>query len=975
MNNDHIQSSLDQLSTLLKGDVSYDKTYIAQYATDASAYREKPLGIVWPRDNADLDLIVEFAYKHKIALIPRGAGTSLAGQVVGNDLVVNTSKYMNHIIELNTEENWVMVEPGVVLDELNKYLEPHGLFFGPETSTSSRCTIGGMVGNNSCGSHSLVYGSTRDHLLEVHGYLADGNDVIFKTLNKSEFNLKCKLDSLEGEIYREVNEILSDNEHIKEIHKEYPHKDIKRRNTGYALDILANMEPFKENGEAFNLSKLIAGSEGTLMVISKIKLNLVPIPPKHKALLCAHFKTLKESLEANILALKHNPRAIELIDDKIIDLAGKSTAQQSNRFFITGKPEGILVIEFAEDDKKVLNEKIEKLIADFEKNDMGFAFPVVDAKSINRVWALRKAGLGVLSNMKGDDLPVAVIEDTALHPKDLPAYASDIKDLLASYNKDCVFYAHVGTGELHLRPVLNLKDQQDIILFRKIAKETALLVKKYNGSLSGEHGDGRLRGEFIPLMVGDINYKLLLRIKKAFDPENLLNPDKIVNTPPMNTSLKYRLPNSEKEFKTVFNWDDTEGIVRATEKCSGSGDCLKSEIIGGTMCPSYMASRDEKLSTRGRANVLREYFTGTLDSDNLYLEEVYDVLSLCLSCKACKSECPSGVDIAKLKAEFLQYYYNQKGTPTSALSVGYSPVINKIFSFTPWIYNLAVGAPVLSSLLKNMLGFSTKRDIPKMSGKTLKIWAKWHKNAPAKQRTVYLFADEFTNYLESGLGIKAILLLEKLGYRVVVPQHVDSGRTYISKGLLKKARRVANKNIELLSPMISSLSPLVGIEPSGVLTFRDEYINLVKDDLKDDAQKIKRNTFTIEEFLANEMNKGRISRDSFTKETKEIKFHGHCYQKALSSTKYVQQVLSFPENYNAIEIESGCCGMAGSFGYEKKSYNLSMKIAEIKLLPEVRNTEQSTLIAASGTSCRHQIKDGTGRDAQHPIEILYEALI
>ncbi|MCW3788022.1 FAD-binding and (Fe-S)-binding domain-containing protein [Plebeiibacterium sediminum] len=975
MDNANIQSSLNQLSTLLKGDVSYDNVYIAQFATDASAYREKPLGIVWPRDKADLDLIVEFAQEHKIALIPRGAGTSLAGQVVGNDLVVNTSKYMNRIIELNQEENWVMVEPGVVLDELNKYLEPHGLFFGPETSTSSRCTLGGMVGNNSCGSHSLIYGSTRDHLLEVHGYLANGQEVIFKELNEKEFQQKCKLETLEGDIYREVNEILSDKHNIKEIFKEYPHQDIKRRNTGYALDILAGMQPFDKDGVPFNMSKLIAGSEGTLMMIHRVKLNLVPTPPKYKSLLCAHFNSLKESLEANILALKHQPRAVELIDDKIIDLAGKSTAQQSNRFFITGKPAALLVIEFAEETQEALDQKIEKLTSEFQKNEMGYAYPVVDSKNMGRVWALRKSGLGVLSNMKGDDLPVAVIEDTALHPKDLPAYAKDISDLLSSFNKECVFYAHVGSGELHLRPVLNLKDPQDIILFRKIAKETALLVKKYKGSLSGEHGDGRLRGEFIPLMIGDINYKLLLRLKKAFDPEDLLNPNKIVNTPPMSTSLRYRLPNDQKKFKTVFNWDDTEGIVRATEKCSGSGDCLKSEIIGGTMCPSYMASKDEKLSTRGRANVLREYFTGTLDSDNLYLEEVYDVLSLCLSCKACKSECPSGVDIAKLKAEFLQYYYNQKGTPTSAISVGYSPVINRLFSYTPWIYNFVVGAPGLKNILQGMLGFSTKRDIPKMSNKTLKTWAKWHKKAVAKHRTVYLFADEFTNYLESDLGVKTILLLEKLGYRVVVPQHIYSGRTYISKGLIKKARKIANKNIELLSPMISKLSPLIGIEPSAVLTFRDEYINLVKDDLKEEALKIKRNTYTIEEFLANEMNKGRISKDSFTNETKEIKFHGHCYQKALSSTKYVQQVLSFPENYSAIEIDSGCCGMAGSFGYEKKSYSLSLKIAEMKLLPEVRNTEPSTLIAASGTSCRHQIKDGTGREAQHPIEILYEALL
>ncbi|MCW3804282.1 FAD-binding and (Fe-S)-binding domain-containing protein [Plebeiibacterium marinum] len=975
MDNSDIKSKLNQLSQLLKGEVSDENIYKAQYATDASAYREKPAGIIWPRDHADLFLTIEFAHKNKLPIIPRGAGTSLAGQVVGDGLVVNTSRYMNRIIELNTEENWVIVEPGVVLDELNKYLEPHGLFFGPETSTSSRCTIGGMVGNNSCGSHSLIYGSTREHLLEVHGFLSNSEEVIFKDITQQELEKKCKQDTLEGKIYQEIYDILSDQENIKEIHKEYPHKDITRRNTGYALDILANMFPFVEGGESLNISKLIAGSEGTLMTISKIKLNLVPTPPRHKALLCAHFKSLSESLHANILSLKHAPRAVELIDDKIIDLAGKSAAQQSNRFFITGKPAALLVIEFAEDNKDLLSKKINALIADFKQHNMGFAYPVVEEQNINRVWALRKAGLGVLSNMKGDNLPVAVIEDTALHPKDLPAYANDINELLASYGKDCVFYAHVGTGELHLRPVLNLKDPQDVILFRKIAKETALLVKKYNGSLSGEHGDGRLRGEFIPLMIGDTNYKLILRVKKTFDPENILNPDKIVNTPPMNTSLRYRKQEDSKVFKTVFDWEDTEGIVRATEKCSGSGDCLKSELIGGTMCPSYMATRDEKHSTRGRANILREYFTGTLKVDDLYLDEVYEVLSYCLSCKACKSECPSGVDIPKLKAEFLQHYYNQKGTPTRAITVGYLPVINKVFSFVPWLYNAVVKFPLSKNIIQSFTGFTHHRNIPAMSSKTLKTWAKWHKKTPARHKTIYLFADEFTNYLESDLGIKAIILLEKLGYRVVVPQHTHSGRTLISKGLIKKAKKTANRNIELLAPMVSSHSPLIGIEPSAVLTFRDEYISLVKDELKDEAIRIKKNTFTIDEFLSNEMNIGRISKEAFTKEKRDIKFHGHCYQKALSSTKHTQQILSFPENYTATEIESGCCGMAGSFGYEKLSYNLSMKIAELKLLPEIRKTSEDTLIAAAGTSCRQQIADGSGRTAHHPIEILYEALI
>ncbi len=975
MNIPDYPSSLNQLSTLLKGEVSFRDLDRAQHATDASAYREKPIGVVWPKDDSDLHMIIDFAYKHKIELIPRGAGTSLAGQVVGSGLVLNMSKYMNRIIELNVEEKWVMVEPGVVLDELNQYLAPHGLFFGPETSTSNRCTLGGMVGNNSCGSHSLVYGSTRDHLLEVHGYLANGESVVFKEIQNWEFDKKCQQEGLEGEMYREIKDILSKPEHLAEIEKEYPHKEIHRRNTGYALDILAEMVPFVKEGKPFNMCKMIAGSEGTLMVANKVKLNLVDIPPKEQALICVHFNSLQESLEANIEALKHAPRAVELIDDKILDLAGQSAAQQSNRFFIEGRPAALLVIEFASSSKDELNKQVGALISDFKEKELGFAYPVVVGEQIKRVWALRKAGLGVLSNMKGDKHPVAVIEDTALRPVDLPAFAEDIKDLLGAYGKDCVFYAHVGSGELHLRPVLNLKDQQDVLLFRKIARETAHIVKSYDGSLSGEHGDGRLRGEFIPLMVGDLNYKLMLRVKKVFDPEGLLNPDKIVNTPQMNTSLRYRIANPLKQFKTVFNWEDTLGIVRASEKCSGSGDCLKSEVIGGTMCPSYMATKDEKHSTRGRANILREYFTGTLDSEKLFLEDVYEVLNLCLSCKACKSECPSGVDVAKLKAEFLQYYYVQKGTPLSALMVGYTPSIHSLFSVFPWLYNLGVKTPGLNKVILKMMGFSTKREIPAMKNRSLKTWYRWHSKSVAKQKTVYFFADEFTNYLDSDIGIKSILLLEKLGYRVVIPSHNSSGRTYISKGLLKKARKVVNRNIELLAPMVSSLSPIVGIEPSAVLTLRDEYVSLAKEDLKQEAEKIRKCTFTIEEFLANEMNKGRIRKEQFTSLHKKVKFHGHCYQKALSNTKYIKQVLSFPENYEAEEIDSGCCGMAGSFGYEKNNYAVSMKIAEMKLLPAVRETGQETLLAASGTSCRHQIKEGAKRDVQHPVEILFDALL
>jgi len=967
-------NKLSQLNTLLKGEASFSNSDRAQFSTDASAYREKPLGIVWPRDYSDINLLIDFAHQHKIPLIPRGAGTSLAGQVVGNGLVVNTSRYMNSIIEVNQDENWVTIEPGVVLDELNIELAKYGLFFGPETSTSNRCTIGGMVGNNSCGSRSLVYGSTRDHTLEVSGFLANGEEVTFKEISNWEFDKKCQQKNLEGDIYREINKLLASEDNREEIHKHFPHPDIKRRNTGYAVDLLANMQPFVEEGGSFNMAKLIAGSEGTLMLITSIKLHLNNVPPKHKALVCAHFNSLNETFEANLVALKHQPRAVELIDDKIVELSGQSKSQEHNRFFLEGEPAGLLVVEFAEHSEKALHERTAALIADFKKNNLGYSFPVITGGDIKKVWDFRKAGLGVLSNMKGDHKPVAVIEDTAIRPIDLPNFAVDIQTMLKKYDKDCVFYAHVGTGELHLRPILNLKSSQDVIIFRKIAKDTADIVKKYRGSLSGEHGDGRLRGEFIPFMVGDSNYKLLLRVKKVFDKDNILNPEKIIDTPQMNTSLRYRVENHEKVFETTMRWDKTDGMIRAIDKCSGSGDCLKSEIIGGTMCPSYMATRDEKNSTRGRANILREYFAGKLDQDNLYLEDVNQVLQLCLSCKACKSECPSGVDIAKLKAEFLQYYYQQTGVPSKAWLVGNYPKINQLMSLTPWLYNGVLKVPTLRKLIASTIGFSTERDLPSMSPKTLKVWSKWRKKAKAIHKTVYLFADEFTNYLESDIGIKTILLLETLGYRVIVPQHTNSGRTYLSKGLVKKAKKLANKNIEYLAPMVSAQSPLIGIEPSAILTFRDEYPDLVSSALHQQAIAVAKNTYTIEEFLAKEIEGGRIQQNSFTEASKKVKFHGHCYQKALSNTSYTQKVLSFPKNYEAQEIKSGCCGMAGSFGYEKSTYSLSKKVGELVLLPTIRATQESTLISAAGTSCRHQIKDGTERQAQHPVEILYEAL-
>jgi FAD/FMN-containing dehydrogenase/Fe-S oxidoreductase len=972
--NDTLESMLMTLSENIEGDVFTDNISRTLYSTDASAYKETPLGVVRPKNVEDIKKIVSFASENSIPVIPRTAGTSLAGQVVGSGLVVDVSRYMNSILEINKEEKYVWVEPGVVLDELNKELEKYGLFFGPETSTSNRCMIGGMVGNNSCGSHSLIYGNTRQHTLEIKGFLSNGEEVVFGSLSDKDFKSKCKQDNFEGAIYRGLNDILSNKENREEILKEFPHPEIERRNTGYAIDLLSLTSPFEQGGESFNMCKLIAGSEGTLCFITAIKLNLVDVPPKEKGVVCAHFNSLDEAYKANIVAREFNPGAIELMDKAILDLAAGNGNLKKNKFFIKGDPKAILIVEFARHTRQGIDDTAEKLKEAMKSEGFGYAFTMVYGKEISKIWQLRKAGLGVLSNMKGDAKPVPVIEDTAVRPEDLPAYMKDFTAMLDGHGKECVYYAHIGTGELHLRPVLNLKDEGDVKLFREIARDTAILVKKYRGSLSGEHGDGRLRGEFIPLMIGDKNYKLLKDVKDLFDPNHILNPGKIVDTPVMNTSLRHRIGKKDLGVKTYFDWSEKGGFLEAAERCTGSGDCRKTHIIGGTMCPSYMGTRNEQASTRARANILREFLNNSTKKNPFDHKEIYEVLDLCLSCKACKSECPSSVDMARLKAEFLQHYYDVNGIPFRTKLIGYFPSINKLFSPFAGLYNIFAGNKFVASFIKKTIGFANERSLPLLSKTTLKKWDKKRSNEISGKRKVYLFADEFINYNESEIGIKAIMLLEKLGYNVVIPKHVESGRTFLSKGMVKQAAKIANKNVDLLSDLISSDTPLIGIEPSAILSFRDEYPVIVNTNLKQKAKELSRNCLLIDEFLEQEIDAGNISSDSFTKEKKHIKLHGHCFQKSLSSTACTLKLLSLPENFTAEEIPSGCCGMAGSFGFEKEHYKLSKDISELVLLPEIRKTPQSVLISAPGTSCRQQIADGANREALHPVEILFDAL-
>lgn len=970
-------SELEKLRGELDGELHSDDTMRILYATDASAYREFPLAVAIPKSEKDLKALIRYANKNKTGLIPRTAGTSLAGQVVGSGIVVDVSRHFTSIIELNQEERWVRVQPGVIRDELNVFLKPYGLFFGPETSTANRAMIGGMVGNNSCGSNSVVYRSTREHLLEVKGILSDGSDVVFSELSIDEFHQKCEGDGLEAGIYRTTRSLLGDYNNQSEIRSQFPRKTIERRNTGYAVDILLESAPFTAGGQDFNFCKLIAGSEGTLALITEIKLSVVPLPPKEIVLLCVHFKSIDEALRANLIALRHHPSASELIDHYILECTKDNIEQSRNRFFVSGDPAAILIIEFAATSRDAAEMMAKDTEQDLRVNGLGYHYPVLFGEDTKKIWSLRKAGLGLLSNLPGDDKAVPVIEDTAVDVQDLPAYIKEFNEILTKYNLYSVHYAHAGSGELHLRPIINLKTKEGNILFRKIAEEIATLVKKYNGSLSGEHGDGRLRGEFIRQMVGEKNYLLLKKIKSAWDPNNIFNPNKIVDTPPMNTMLRYVPGQQTPEFKTIFRFAN-QNVLQHAEQCNGSGDCRKTHVSGGTMCPSFMATRNEKDTTRARANILREFLTHS-DKPNRYNhKEIYDVMDLCLSCKACKSECPSNVDLAKLKAEFLQHYYDANGVPLRAKLIANFSTFSRLGSVAPAVFNYLMTGAGVHALVKSFSGFARERSMPTLYKTTLKNWYKKNRRSSVRnagRKRVYLFCDEFTNYNDTEVGIQAVLLLERLGYEVVIPEHLESGRTYLSKGLVRKAREVINKNIGLLIPLISDETPLLGVEPSAILTFRDEYPDLATEQNLESALYLKKNTFMIDEFIAKEVALGKINKEVFTREHKNILLHGHCQQKAIGSVAPSVVMMSVPENYQVSVIPSGCCGMAGSFGFEKEHYEISMQIGELVLFPAVRSQSHEVIIAAPGTSCRHQIKDGTQKKALHPIEVLYQALL
>lgn len=961
------------LSEQLEGELYFDNLYRSLYATDASIYRILPLAIAFPKSENDLRTLIHFAAENDISLIPRTAGTSLAGQVVGEGIVVDVSKYFTQILDIDVSRQTVEVQPGVIRDALNKTLRPHGLFFAPNTSTSNRCMIGGMVGNNSSGTSSIKYGVTRDKVLEMEVLLADGTKAVLGEISAEEFFAKAKEKSAVGNIYRGLYELLKEEVVQHEIRREFPKPEIHRRNTGYAIDELIKSEVFVPGGNRFNLCKLLCGSEGTLAFTTRIKLRLDILPPPETAMVCAHFDSIEKCLKAVVQAMQHHLDACEMMDKVVLDCTKQNIKYRESRFFMVGDPQAILMLEITAENKNLLDKKVAALLETLQQSNLSYALPVLYGPDTEKALDLRKAGLGLLGNIVGDVKTLPCIEDTAVAVEDLSDYITEFTTLMDSFGQKAVYYAHAGAGELHLRPVLNLKKSDEVALFVKITHAVADLVKKYRGSMSGEHGDGIVRGSLIEKMIGSENYQLLVKIKSLFDPKNIFNRGKIIQPLPIDKQLRYAPDRTEPEIKTLMDFSPEMGILRAVEQCNGSGDCRKPEIFGGTMCPSYRVTKDEKDTTRGRANVLREFLTQSRNDNPFSHNEIKSVMEFCIGCKGCKSECPSNVDMASFKAEF-QYQYQKKfGAKWRDRLFADNYKFNKKAKNLAGISNFLLTKKITSTLIKSVIGVSPHRTLPKVSPLNIfEIHQRLFEAMTDFKKEIWFFVDEFTETTDTQIGRDALHLLRKLGYKVLLASQSPSGRAYISKGFLEEAKQFANHNVSLYKNLVTPEKQLIGLEPSAILTFRDEYLRLADD--KEAARKLAENTFTIEEFLNNEIEKGNISKECFSKEKKHIKLHLHCHQKALSSVMPTFNLLNLPENFKVTVIPSGCCGMAGSFGYEKEHYDISMQMGNLTLFPAIKKADTDVIIAATGTSCRHQIYDGTQRTALHPVSILRAAL-
>ena len=961
------------LAAELEGELETDALHRILFATDASVYRELPRAVAFPRSEADIVACVRFAGRYGVPITPRAGGTSLAGQAVGKGLIVDISRHMRRIVEINPEAGYVIVEPGVIRDQLNAALREHGYWFGPNTSTANRCTLGGMLGNNSCGSTSITVGSTREHTLEARVVLSDGTvaNVGPQPLDGSKPSNSSP--AILENVHAFLHQHLTDPATRDLITAAYPKPTVTRRNNGYALDLLAHQAPFAPDGPPLNLCTLLAGSEGTLAFTTRLKLRILPLPPRGSAVVALHFTTIDASLRATQLAMETSPFMCELMDDTILHLALQNHDQRKNAAFVEGDPRALLLVEYrAATDELALRQAKELGRAMLHPGNLAvptYAAPALPGQQqTDKVWALRAAGLGILGNMIGDAKAVACIEDTAVALPDLADYIAEVEELMQLYRQNAVFYAHAGAGELHLRPILDLKKTVDRQRFHDITRDVAQLVKKYGGSLSGEHGDGRVRGQFLPEMLGPQVYGLLVELKRIWDPRGIFNPGKIVEAPPMNEELRYAADEPTPDYDTVLDFSHDGGILRSAEKCNGSGDCRK--LDGGAMCPSYRATLHERDSTRGRANVLREVLTQNQQKDPWSHPALAEALDLCLSCKACTSECPSTVNMTALKAEYLHQRQEREGVSLRTRLVGSNEWLYRLGGRVPAVANALLD--LTGPLMKRFVGIAAERSLPRFPAESLRIF--YDRERPRKASTrgrLYFFGDEFVNYQDVEVGRAALRLWWKLGYEVLWPEHVGSGRAQLSKGLLKEARRLAARNIEVFADWVGEHAPVVGLEPSAILGFRDEYPKLFRGKLAARSQVLGQWAMTFDEWLFREYTEGRVGTADFGDGQREIVLHVHCHEKALGEASKCAAVLSLPKNFNVTLLDSGCCGMAGSFGYEAEHYAVSQRIAEQSLYSKLRDRSAETVIVAAGTSCRHQVKDGLGREVWHPAEVLW----
>ncbi|MGE0491776.1 MAG: FAD-binding and (Fe-S)-binding domain-containing protein [Vulcanimicrobiota bacterium] len=961
------QSLAHDLEKAVEGEIRLDPFSKTLYATDASIYQIEPLGVVVPRRPEDLLAIVEVARRHQVPLMGRGGGTSLAGQTVTAGLCVDFSKYLGRTEQFNPEQRWVEVQPGKVLADLNREVGVHGLMFAPDPATSEHACVGGVVANNSSGMRSIVYGKTVNHVLGLTVLTSDGQTLQLGELDREGLEGKLAQSDREGELYRALVSLVKNNAEL--LVERYP--KILRRVSGYNLDELLRglraigyevpewtglQAPAARVPQGFSLAPLVVGSEGSLALITRARLHLVEVP-EARGLLVSHYSGLREALEGNAAVLELEPSASELLDEMVLGLARQQLEIGRLMDFLQGDPKAVVVAEFSGTPQQV-KKALQRAAAHLKKKKLGYAhLEVADPAGMDRVWRVRKAGLPLLLGLKGDRKPIAFIEDTAVAPERLVEYVDRFDEIVRSEDTTAAYYAHASVGCLHIRPLLDLKDQGDLDRMQRLSERISDLVVEFGGSMSGEHGDGLARGLWNRKQFGDTVYELFREVKRIFDPENMMNPGKVVDSPAMTGNLRLGTSVPRRVDRAHLDWSREGGLLEAVELCNGSGVCRKTNR--GTMCPSYQVTREEEHSTRGRSNLLRAALSGRLPQEARTSKRMYEAFDLCLECKGCKAECPSGVDVAKMKFEFLAGYYQANGVPLRSRMFAHGRLLNQlgcaVAPLANWVAESALWPP-----LAHALGIATQRRLPRFAPRTFFHW--WKQRVPRQGRPVALFVDSFAAYNEPHLARAAVLVLERLGYAVELAEPVCCGRTFISKGLVEPARRLAQRNFASLRSLWQRGVPVVGIEPSCILAPRDDYADLIG---AQDLKPVGANCFTLEEFLADH----QLEVDFTT----NMLLHGHCHQKALVGTGPSLSLLGRLGQVR--EIDSGCCGMAGSFGYEAEHYEISRAIGERRLLPAVReHTAGGGVVVAAGTSCRQQIRHFTGQRALHPIEVVARAL-